>query len=125
MTTEEIMQKIVEANILDQYDIATIERGLVLQDAYNQILDDSIAMKNPTTGIIENKFGLQYQVGQNFGKNTWKGRKVDSCDNCAKCLKNVSLSGGLIAVSYSCTRTNQYTYKLNRCDYFEPIGEQI
>ena len=60
MTTDEIMDKIVETKI--------IERALKLQEAYEQILDESLGLKNIKTGEeCGNKFNLKYQVAQRFG----------------------------------------------------------
>ena len=122
MTIEEIMDTIVKANILDKYDIATIERGLFLQDAYNQILDDSLSLRNPETGVRENKFGLRYQIGQNFNKPTWKG-KIGVCKDCAKCMKQSYSVNKSLKINYTCTRTNKETFALNNCDFFEAINE--
>ena len=127
MTTEEIMDTIVKANILDKYDIATIERGLFLQDAYNQILDDSLSLRNPETGMRENKFGLRYQIGQNFNKPTWKGN-IGVCKDCAKCMKqsyninNAFDNTVTLKTNYTCTKTNKETFALNNCDFFEAIN---
>lgn len=69
MTTDEILEKIVEAKIFDNVqDIAKIERALKLQEAYEQILDESLGLKNIKTGEeCGNKFNLKYQVAQRFG----------------------------------------------------------
>ena len=114
MTTEEIMQKIVEANILDQHDIATIERGLKFQEIYNIMLNEAL-FKDTNTNI----FNFKYQVGQAFGKV--KGH----CPDCVHCMKisSVNTKNNNKTVKYACNRTNKDVYEYNTCEYFERVED--
>ena len=68
MTTDEIMDKIVEAKIFDDVKtIASIELALKMQDAHNQIFNEALGIVRHKSGEFENKFGLRYQVAQKFG----------------------------------------------------------
>ena len=74
MSTEEILKKIFDANILDAHDLATVERGLKLQDAYDEILNESMGLYR--INKEEPKYNMQYQVAQCFGKKEKNNEKV-------------------------------------------------
>ena len=110
--TNRILNKIIEANILDDKDIATIERGLKFQEMEDVMLNESLGLTKT------NVFDFEHQI---YKIN--KPVRIAYCKNCRNCLKTTSMSGGLKCTSYSCARKSTYTYALNTCEFFEAAEE--
>ena len=64
MTSDQILETIVNANILDGKDIAFIERGLKLQEMYEIMLNEAIGLKKPGEKEPTNIFDFKYQTYQ-------------------------------------------------------------
>lgn len=113
--TNRILNKIIEANILDDKDIATIERGLKFQEMEDIMLNESLNLGSTDV------FQFKHQIYKNnkVNKSILKG-----CMNCAKCLKQFGRGQNLIKAKYTCTKDNKETYALNTCEFFEQIREE-
>lgn len=73
-----ILNKIIEANILDDKDIATIERGLKFQEMEDIMLNESLNLGNTDV------FQFKHQIYKNNKINKTVSK---CCMNCVKCLK--------------------------------------
>lgn len=107
-----ILNKIIEANILDDKDIATIERGLKFQEMEDIMLNESLRLGNTDV------FQFKYQIYKNN-----KPIKVTYCKDCAKCMKQFGKGQNRIITKYTCTRDNKETYGLNTCEFFEAVND--
>ena len=113
--TNRILNKIIEANILDDKDIATIERGLKFQEMEDIMLNESLNLGNTDV------FQFKHQIYKNDKSNKAEAK---CCMNCVKCLKQFGRGQNLVKAKYTCTRDNKETFALNTCEYFERIGEE-
>lgn len=110
-----ILNKIIEANILDDRDIATIERGLKFQEMEDILLNESLNLGNTDV------FQFKHQIYRNNKINKTVSK---CCMNCTKCIKQFGRGQNLVKVKYTCTRDNKETFALNTCEFFEQIGEE-
>lgn len=113
--TNRILNKIIEANILDDKDIATIERGLKFQEMEDIMLNESLNLGNTDV------FQFKHQIYRN---NKINKAEAKCCMNCVKCLKQFGRGQNLVKTKYTCTRDNKETFALNTCEFFEQIGEE-
>lgn len=107
-----ILNKIIEANILDDRDIAIIERGLKFQEMEDIMLNESLGLGNTDV------FNFEHQI---YKIN--KPIKVAYCKDCTKCMKQFGRGQSRIITKYTCARDNKETFALNTCEFFEQIEE--
>lgn len=110
-----ILNKIIEANILDDKDIATIERGLKFQEMEDIMLNESLNLGNTDV------FQFKHQIYRNNKINKTVSK---CCMNCTKCIKQFGRGQNLVKAKYTCTRDNKETFALNTCEFFEQIREE-
>ena len=111
--SDRIMNIIAQANILDPKDIATIERGLKLQESYELMLNESLKLGD------SNMFDLKYQNGMPRYKTI---EKVGFCKDCVNAIKLSSVPGGSdykASIRYQCALKGTYTCEYNTCEQFE------
>lgn len=111
--SDRILKTIVQANILDPKDIATVERALKLQESYELILNESLGLSH------SNMFDLKYQKG--MPKYASLG-KPGFCKDCVNAIKLSSVPGESdhkTSTRYQCALKGIYTCKYNTCEQFE------
>lgn len=110
-----ILNKIIEANILDDKDIATIERGLKFQEMEDIMLNESLNLGGTDVFQFKHQIYKNNKVNKSISK---------CCMNCSKCLKQFGRGQNLIKAKYTCTKDNKETYTFNTCEFFEQIREE-
>lgn len=108
-----ILNKIIEANILDDKDIATIERGLKFQEMEDIMLNESLKLGD------SNIFDLKYQANMPRYKTLCK---PGFCKDCVNGIKLSSVPGGSdykASTRYQCALKGTYTCEYNTCEQFE------
>lgn len=111
--SDRILKTIAQANILNQQDIATVERGLKLQESYELMLNESLKLGD------SNIFDLKYQANMPRYKTLCK---PGFCKDCVNGIKLSSVPGGSdykASTRYQCALKGTYTCEYNTCEQFE------
>ena len=111
--SDRILNAISQANILNQKDIATVERALKLQESYEVILNESLGLGHSTV------FNLKYQKGMPKYASLCK---PGFCKDCVNAIKLSSVPGGSVTLTstrYQCALKGTYTSEYNSCEQFE------
>lgn len=111
--SDKILNVISQANILNQQDIATVERALKLQESYELILNESLGLGD------SNMFNLKYQ---NKMPKYASLCKPGFCKDCVNAIKLSSVPGGSdskASTRYQCALKGTYTCEYNSCTLFE------